>query len=178
MSRVRVVRAAAMAAIVALVATVLSVAPVVGQTGTDIDGLAVDDRVFVEPGEQTTVDVIGNDPGVDEFTLVPSVSIVGQPDGVVLSNGLDEDGFVLLLASADATAAGVVTGEYRLCFGDQCDNAEITLYVGATACTIAGTTGNDQLEGTGGDDVICGLSGDDTINGRGGDDLIFGWTLG
>ena len=84
MSRVGVIRSAAVAAIVALVATVLSVAPVVGQIETEVDGLAVDDRVFVEPGEQATVDVVANDPGVDEFVFLPLVSVVSQPDGCLL----------------------------------------------------------------------------------------------
>ena len=42
------------------------------------------------------------------------------------------------------------------------------------ACTITGTSGDDQLNGTSGDDVICGLAGNDVINGLGGDDVILG----
>lgn len=54
------------------------------------------------------------------------------------------------------------------------DAAISTTRVGAPACTITGTHGNDVLIGTPGPDVICGLSGDDEINGNGGGDLIIG----
>ena len=42
------------------------------------------------------------------------------------------------------------------------------------ACTISGTSGNDNLVGTPGRDVICGLAGDDVIRGRGGNDSLRG----
>ncbi|HXJ65018.1 MAG TPA: hypothetical protein VNN79_14780, partial [Actinomycetota bacterium] len=45
---------------------------------------------------------------------------------------------------------------------------------GNPACTIKGTSGNDNLVGTAGRDVICGLGGNDTINGKGGDDFLTG----
>jgi Tol biopolymer transport system component len=40
-------------------------------------------------------------------------------------------------------------------------------------CTVAGTSGDDQLIGTVRSDVICGFGGRDTISGLGGDDVIF-----
>jgi Ca2+-binding RTX toxin-like protein len=42
------------------------------------------------------------------------------------------------------------------------------------ACTITGTTGDDNLLGTPGRDVICGLGGDDRAEGLGDDDVIDG----
>jgi hypothetical protein len=42
------------------------------------------------------------------------------------------------------------------------------------ACTIVGTTGDDQLVGTAGPDVICGLAGNDTLIGNGGGDVLRG----
>lgn len=42
------------------------------------------------------------------------------------------------------------------------------------ACTITGTSGDDDLDGTSSADVICGMSGNDTIRGMGGDDTIEG----
>ena len=42
------------------------------------------------------------------------------------------------------------------------------------ACTIEGTSGDNQLNGTGGRDVICGKGGDDRIDAKAGIDIVFG----
>jgi Ca2+-binding RTX toxin-like protein len=42
------------------------------------------------------------------------------------------------------------------------------------ACTITGTSGDDDLRGTSGHDVICGLGGNDFIQGLGGNDVLYG----
>lgn len=42
------------------------------------------------------------------------------------------------------------------------------------ACTITGTTGDDNLVGTPGADVICGLGGADRLEALGGDDVLDG----
>jgi Ca2+-binding RTX toxin-like protein len=44
----------------------------------------------------------------------------------------------------------------------------------AVACTIPGTTGDDNLHGTSGDDVICGYEGKDILTGLGGNDTLLG----
>jgi Ca2+-binding RTX toxin-like protein len=41
------------------------------------------------------------------------------------------------------------------------------------ACTIRGTSGNDDLRGTRGDDVICAGPGDDEVFGAAGNDLMY-----
>ena len=41
-------------------------------------------------------------------------------------------------------------------------------------CTVAGTSGPDDLVGTGGADVICGRGGDDTLHGADGNDVLAG----
>ena len=164
----------AIGAIIALVATVMAASPVVGQVGETVGGAASDDAAFAEPGEAVDIDVVANDDGMDDFDAAPTLLVVDQPDGGVFSTALDEDGIAVLLFSANVTFTGITKGKYRACWGNRCDNAEVTVYVGGEACSIAGTNGPDTLTGTSGDDVICGLSGADTIDGKGGNDLIFG----
>ena len=170
----RVFRGCALTALIALVATVLSISPALGQAETAADGAASDDNAFSESGEAVEIDVVANDDGMDDFDADPSLIIVDQPDGGFLSTTFDVDGIAMLLFSANVDFNGVTTGKYRSCWAEFCDNADVTIYVGGEACTIAGTSGPDILTGTPGDDVICGLSGQDTIDGNGGDDLIFG----
>ena len=45
--------------------------------------------------------------------------------------------------------------------------------VGKTACTITGTSGDDNLIGTDGNDVICGGGGRDRISAKGGNDILY-----
>ncbi len=47
-----------------------------------------------------------------------------------------------------------------------------------SACTIKGTSGNDELVGTDGHDVICGKGGKDDIFGKGGRDDTSGSVRG
>jgi Ca2+-binding RTX toxin-like protein len=42
------------------------------------------------------------------------------------------------------------------------------------ACTLTGTSGDDDLVGTPGDDVICAGAGNDTVDGAGGNDVLSG----
>lgn len=42
------------------------------------------------------------------------------------------------------------------------------------ACTIKGTSGNDELQGSSVNDVICGYGGNDVISGSGGTDILKG----
>lgn len=42
----------------------------------------------------------------------------------------------------------------------------------AAACTISGTSGDDNLPGTPGSDKICGFNGHDTVFGFAGDDIV------
>lgn len=132
---------------------------------------AEDDFVWTEVGVEVAIDVTDNDSDdSDDNDLVVTVA---DPDDGTASVVVD-DGEPSVLFVPDGSFEGVTSFSYEACVDGGCDSADVTVYVGLSACTIVGTDGPDTLNGTASDDVICALRGADVVNAGAGDDLVFG----
>ena len=145
-------------------------APPAPRTGPETN----DDREHAAPAATLTVDVLGNDYDPDGDLDYATLRITQQSAaGTARIAAPGHSG-----AAVEYTAGpvdGVDTFTYEICDRlGACASAQVTVTVGTTGCTIAGTDASETLYGTADDDVICGLGGDDTIYGLGGDDIIVG----
>ena len=135
-----------------------------------------DDWVWVGVSGVVEVDVLGNDHDPNENLNPSSLTITRPPTVGIATVVTASDGRRVVKYTAAATG-GTTTFGYQVCDtlrGCTDTDAEVTVLVGTTGCTIVGTDAGETLNGTVGDDVICARGGDDVVYGLGGDDIIVG----
>jgi Ca2+-binding RTX toxin-like protein len=157
-----------------------------GEFGTKSHGKAI----FVGPNDDSALEIrlsaptnalslaFGNDDpatvtitDMGRLTLFNGSTQVGQVDVKVNANDVMDQ----TISSTGEALFNRATFQYVDALGVAKNVAEIVDDITFNPlCTIAGTTGDDNLVGTIGNDVICGDAGDDTISGDTGDDLIYG----
>lgn len=157
-----------------LVASVLSGFPetvAVSAQESEPPVVAVDDVVWTEVNGPVDVDVTDNDSD-DSDDAVVAVTVAAESSGSAEVVVVEDEPIVVF--TPDAGFDGVGGFSYEACVDGACSLADVTVYVGTSACTIVGTDGPDTLTGTAGDDIICALRGADVVNAGDGDDLVFG----
>ena len=149
---------------------VLSPSVAVAQSGP----VAVDDWAWADVSGTAEIDVLANDHDPNEDLDPATLRLTSAPASGAAAVAVDAAGRRVVSYAAPA-AGGSVSFAYEVCDSlGACAEADVTVMVGTSGCTIAGTEGDDMLRGTPGDDVICGLGGNDHIVGLGGDDVIVG----
>jgi Ca2+-binding RTX toxin-like protein len=117
-----------------------------------------------DPGVVNTADLA-------RLTLFSGTTQVGQVDVHVNANNVMDQ----TISSSGEALFNRATFQYVDALGVAKNLVEIVDDITVNPlCTVAGTSGDDNLVATIGNDVICGDAGDDTISGDTGDDLIYG----
>jgi hypothetical protein len=120
-------------------------------------------------GTAVHVDATISDPGAND-TLTCSID---WGDGTVAGGVVGAGGCTGSHAYAAAGSFTITVSATDDDAGSGSQTVGITAEA-PSACTQAGTAGDDTLTGTIGPDVLCGLDGNDTLIGLDGDDLLIG----
>ena len=134
-----------------------------------------DDAAMADTGATVVVGVLANDVGAGFDDIDPATLTIERDPLLGTATVAHSAALGYHIVYAANNTAGSDTFRYRVCdSAGACSEAEVSVMVGTSGCTMLGTEGDDVIQGTEGDDVICALGGNDTVHGHGGDDVIYG----